>query len=76
MDKFVVNAREGGRCHLVVGSAMELPRPFRKTICGWRFGSAVSLSASKSVKWGLLCRKCFPAVVAHDASHSPIEDVD
>ena len=74
MDRFVVNVRDGGRCHRVVGTAMELPRPRRRTACGWRFGAATSFAVSRSVKWGSLCRKCFPNAADHHVSLSPIEE--
>ena len=74
MDRFVINVKDGGRCHKVAGTAMGLPLPLRLTVCGWRFGSAVSLAASRSVKWGSFCRKCFPNVVVDDAALSPTEE--
>ena len=76
MDRFVINVKDGGRCHKVAGTAMGLPLPLRPAVCGWRFGSAVSLAASRSVKWGSLCRKCFPNVVVDDVALSPIEEDD
>ena len=76
MDRFVVNVRDGGRCHKVAGTAMGLPRLVRRTVCGWGFGSAVSLAASRSVKWGSLCRTCFPSVVVDEVALSPIEEYE
>ena len=76
MDRFVVNVRDGGNCNSVAGTVMALPRQLRRTVRSWRFGSAVSLAASGSVKCGSLCRKCFPNVVVDDVALSPIEEHD
>ena len=78
MNRFAVNVRDGGRCHLVPQDAMALPKQKRRSVCGWRFGSAVSLTITKTSKWGSLCRRCFPkgVVVVQDGNESPIEQYD
>ena len=78
MDRFVCNLKDGGRCHLVMAAALDLPRPRRRTICGWRFGAGGSLAATiTSVKVSALCRRCFPKGVIHEDGYlSPIEDYD
>ena len=71
---FVVNVKDGGKCHLASASAMLLPRHKRRSLCGWRFGSAAALASTISVTWGNLCRKCFPKVIVpDDGDVSPIE---
>ena len=78
MYRFVLNVRDGGRCHLVPQHAMALPKQKRRTVCGWRFGSAVSLTFTKTSNFGELCRRCFPKgiVVVQDGNESPIEQYD
>ena len=78
MNRFAVNVRDGGRCHLVPQDAMALPKQKRRSVCGWRFGSAVSLTITKTSKWGSLCRRCFPkgVVAFRDGCDSPIEQYD
>ena len=78
MASIVCNLKDGGRCHMVAAAVMDIPRPRRRTICGWRFGSGVSLAASiTSVKGGALCRRCFPkGVIQEEGYMSPIEDYD
>ena len=77
MYRFVLNVKDGGKCHLASPSAMELPRHKRRTVCGWRFGSAVALASSGSLKCGRVCLKCFPKIiVAEDGDVSPIEDYE
>ena len=78
MGIIVCNLKDGGRCHMVAAAVMDIPRPRRRTICGWRFGSGVSLAASiTSVKGGALCRRCFPkGVIQEEGYMSPIEDYD
>ena len=60
MYRFVLNVRDGGRCHLVPQHAMALPKQKRRSVCGWRFGSAVSLTITKTSHFAPLCRRCFP----------------
>ena len=78
MYRFVVNVKDGGRCHLVPQFAMSLPKQKRRSVCGWRFGSAVSLTITKTSKYGSLCRRCFPkgTVDLQDGNESPIELYD
>ena len=79
MYVFVVNVRDKGRCHLASPTAMAQPKQKRRSICGWRFGSAVSLAATHaSVDSGNLCRKCFPVGIAQKdhGDVSPIEDYE
>ena len=78
MYRFVLNVRDGGRCHLVSEHAMALPKQKRRSICGWRFGSAVSFTFTKTSKCGSLCRRCFRkgVVVVQDGNESPIEQYD
>ena len=77
MSQFVLNVKDGGKCHLVSPSAMQLPRDKRRTVCGWRFGSAVSLASNASVRSGHMCLKCFPkTIVAKDGDVSPIEEYE
>ena len=78
MYRFVLNVKDGGRSHLVSEHAMALPKQKRRSICGWRFGSAVSLTVTKASKYGSLCRRCFPkgVVVVQDGNESPIEQYD
>ena len=73
-----MNVRDGGRCHLVPEHAMALPKQKRRSICGWRFGSAVSLTVTKTSNFGPLCRRCFPKGVIEEqaGSESPIEQYD
>ena len=75
MYRFVMNVRDGGRCHRVSEHAMALPKQKRRSICGWRFGSAVSLTVTKTFKYGSLCRRCSPkgVVDVQDGNDSPIE---
>ena len=76
---FVLNVREGGRCHLVSQDAMALPKQKRRSLCGWRFGSAASLTITKTSKWGSVCRRCFPkgiVVAQEDVNESPIEQYE
>ena len=75
MYRFVLNVRDGGRCHLVPPDAMSLPKQKRRSVCGWRFGSAVSLTVTKTSNAGSLCLRCFPkgVVVVQDGNDSPIE---
>ena len=78
MYRFVLNVRDGGRCHLAPQHAMALPKQKRRTVCGWRFGSAVSLTFTKTSNFGALCRRCFPRgiVIVQDGNESPIEQYD
>ena len=77
MYRFVVNVRDGGRCHLVSQAAMALPKQKRRSVCGWRFGSAVSLTITKTSKWGSLCRRCFPnGVIEEQADSAPTEPIE
>ena len=79
MYSFVVNVRDGGKCHLASASAMAQPKQKWRSLCGWRFGSAVSLAATNAtVDWGHLCRKCFPiGILRKDHGDvSPIEDCE
>ena len=78
MYRFVLNVRDGGRCHLVSEHAMALPKQKRRSICGWRFGSAVSLTVTKTSTYGSLCRRCFPKGIVdlQDDNESPIEQYD
>ena len=78
MYRFVVNVKDGGRCHLVPQCAMSLPKQKRRSVCGWRFGSAVSLTITKTSNYGSLCRRCFPkgTVGLQDGNESPIEQYD
>ena len=54
-----MNVRDGGRCHLVPEHAMVLPKQKRRFVTGWRFGSAMSLTITKTSNFGSLCRRCF-----------------
>ena len=76
MFRFVMNVRDGGRCHRVSEHAMALPKQKRRSICGWRFGSAASFATIKTSNFGSLCRRCFPKgdVVVKDGDDSPIEE--
>ena len=78
MFRFVMNVRDGGRCHRVSEHAMALPKQKRRSICGWRFGSAVSFTITKTSNFGSLCRRCFPkgVVAFQDGCDSPIEQYD
>ena len=78
MYRFVVNVRDGGRCHLVSEHAMALPKQKRRSVCGWRFGSAVSFTFTKTSKCGTLCRRCFPKGIEdlQTGNESPIEQYD
>ena len=78
MNRFAVNVRDGGRCHLVPQDAMALPKQKRRSVCGWRFGSAVALTITKTSKLGYLCRSCFPKGVIEEqiGLESPIEPVE
>ena len=73
-----MNVKDGGRCHLVPQAAMSLPKQKRRSICGWRFGSAVSLAVTNTSNFGSLCRRCFPKgiVVVQDGNDSPIEQFE
>ena len=75
MYRFVVNVRDGGRCHLVSQKKAMAPKQEMRSVCGWRFGSAVSLAFTKTSHFGPLCRRCFPKGIALDeeGSASPIE---
>ena len=68
---------------------MALPKQKRRTVCGWRFGSAASLTITKTTKWGPVCRRCFlkggiempviptdPIEVLQTGNESPIEQYD
>jgi len=57
---------------------MALPKQKRRSVCGWRFGSAVSLTAIKTSNFGYLCRRCFPKgdVAVQTGNESPIEEYD
>ena len=78
MYRYVVNVRDKGRCHRVPRDAMALPRQKRRSVCGWRFGSAVSIAFIKTSKWGPLCRRCFPEtdIEIQACSESPIETIE
>ena len=78
MYRFVVNVRDGGRCHLISQDAMALTKAKRRSLCGWRFGSAASLTITKTSKWGSVCRKCFPKGVIElpACSESPTEPIE
>ena len=78
MYRFVLNVRDGGRCHLVSEHAMALPKQKRRSVCGWRFGSAASFATIKTSNFGSLCLRCFPkgVVVVQDGNDSPIEQYD
>ena len=78
MYRFVLNVRDGGRCHLVKKQDAMLPKQKRRSVCGWRFGSAVSLTVTKTSNFGSLCRRCFPkgVVVVQVGTESPIEQYD
>ena len=77
MNRFVLNVKDNGKCHLVSPGAMQLPRGKRRTVCGWRFGSAVSLASKASVRVGHVCLKCFPnGIIAEDGDVSPIEEYE
>ena len=73
-----MNVRDGGRCHLVPQAAMSLQKQKRRSICGWRFGSAVALTVTTTSNYGSLCRRCFPkgVVVVQDGTDSPIEEYE
>ena len=78
MYRFVLNVKDIGQCHLVPQAAMSLPKQKRRSVCGWRFGSAVALTVTKTSNFGTLCRRCFPkgAVVVQNGNDSPIEEYD
>ena len=78
MYRFVLNVKDGGRCHLVPQTAMPIPKQKRRSICGWRFGSAVSLTVTKTSNFGSLCRRCFPkgVIKKNVGSESPIEPIE
>ena len=77
MNRFAVNVRDGGRRHLVPQDAMALPKQKRRSVCGWRFGSAVALTITKTSKWGSLCRRCFPnGVIEEQAGSALIEPIE
>ena len=78
MYLYVVNVRDKGRCHRVPRDAMVLPKQKRRSACGWRFGSAVSLAFTKTSKWGSLCRRCFPNgdMEVQACSETPIEPIE
>ena len=79
MYTFVVNVRDGGRCHLASPAAMAQPKQKRRSLCGWRFTSAASLATTNAcVKLGKLCQKYFPVGIAQreDGNVSPIEDCE
>ena len=75
MYRFVVNVRDGGRCHLVSQKDAMAPKQKLRSVCGWRFGSAISLTITKTSHAGSLCRRCFPKGIApeEEGSASPIE---
>ena len=72
MVVFVVNVRDGGKCHLASASAMSLPKQKRRSLCGWRYGSAVSLATNATVNGGHVCRKCFPTGIVQKENCDPI----
>ena len=78
MYRFVINIKDGGRCHLVSQGELSLPKQKRRSICGWRFGSAASFTITKTSNFGSLCRRCFPkwALAVQDGNESPIEEYD
>ena len=78
MYRFVLNVRDGGRCHLVKKQDAMLPKQKRRSICGWRFGSAVSFTITKTSNFGSLCRRCFPKGVVdlQDGNDSPTEPIE
>ena len=78
MYRFVVNVRDGGRCHLIPQGAMSLPKQKRRSLCGWRYGSAVSLTITKTSTWGSVCKRCFPKGVIElpACSESPTEPIE
>ncbi len=78
MYRFIVNVRDRGRCHLVSQAAMALPKEKRRSVCGWRFGFAASLTITKTSKWGSVCRRCFPKGVIEvpACSEPPIEPIE
>ena len=79
MNVFVLNVRDGVKCHLASPAAMSLPKQKRRSLCGWRFGSAVSLAATNAtVDWGNVCKKCFPVRILQkeNGDVSPAEDCE
>ena len=78
MYRFVMNVRDGARCHRVLQGELSLPKQKRRSVCGWRFGSATSFTITKASNVGRLCRRCFPkgVVVVQDGNGSPIEQYD
>ena len=60
---FVANLKMGGSVHRIAPGMDQLPRPKRRTNCGWRYGKGGTLISTftRLDGSGKQCRKCFPS---------------
>ena len=69
---FVANLKVGGSVHRIAPGMDQLPRPKRRTTCGWRYGKGGTLISTftRLDGSGRRCRKCFPSSTP-EAEHDP-----
>ena len=78
----VVNAKEHGLIHRLSDTSRGAARDRRRTVCGWRAGSAASnahfcntsLWPPLGAATTRLCSKCFPSADAAAARGAPSDD--
>ena len=69
---YVVNCKAQGKVHLVV--ALNCSRQEHRVRCGWHILKSRSrVYNCRKLKWGELCRKCFPASTGADDFVKPSE---
>lgn len=73
---YASNQKSRGKVHRVTGHTARQPRDQYRVLCGWHITKSTSLVYySPRMKYGVLCRKCFPCGLA-DLKNEDKETID